>query len=173
MIDLYSYCELFDHTAPSQVALFLSSPCTRDHIAAASICCSEYEKEIIPGLCYQRSRTVPKLTLSERARITNTFFLTWPIILAPLDSYQDRIARHSPTDFLYVRELAMFIHNNLDDCAIREIQRLMGCIEVEDVRMRCIELLGASDNYFKSVCNDYGPWIPEYAPAGLGMLIDD
>jgi hypothetical protein len=172
MIDLYSYSELFDHTAPSQAALFLSSSCTRDQITAASICCSEYEKNIIPSLCGRRRRAIPKLTLSERARITNTFFLTWPIILgSPFDSYQERIERHSPRDVLYVRELAMFIINNLDNWTIREIQRLMGNTELEDVRERCIELLEASGNYFKGVCN--GPWIPEYAPAGLGMLIDD
>jgi hypothetical protein len=136
--------------APSQVTLFLFSPCTRDQITAASICCSTYEEEIIPSLCMERERADPKLTLSERARITYAFFLTWGIVLgSPFDSYQEQVVRLSPKDVLYVRELALFMHNVLDNWQHGEIARLMRYSEDGDIPERCIDLLELTTRYYE------------------------
>jgi hypothetical protein len=124
-------------------------------------------------LCMGHERADPKLTLSERVRITGAFFTAWDIILgSPFDSNEEKMARLSPKDVLYVRELALFMYNNLDDAQHREVAGLMGYDEDGDVQERWLELITATGGYYEDV-GITGFWQPDYAPLGLGLLIDD
>ena len=124
-------------------------------------------------LCMGHERADPKLTLSERVRITGAFFTAWDVILgSPFDSDEEKLASLSPKDVLYVRELALFMFNNLDIAQHREVSGLMGYDEDGNVRERWLELVAATGGYYEEV-GIMGFWQPDYAPLGLGLLVDD
>ncbi|KAH7392539.1 hypothetical protein BKA66DRAFT_439263 [Pyrenochaeta sp. MPI-SDFR-AT-0127] len=163
-------------TPPAQNAPNSSSPLiTPEHAEAATICCSVFEQSVVPDLCRGHERADPKLTLSERSRITNTFFLAWRILLATqfndLPIAQEHVKGLSPADLLYVREVALFMCNNVRDTQHDEIKKLMGYTANGNVWEKWINLLTATHACFQDVGMSIHQ--PDYAPLGLGLLFDD
>jgi hypothetical protein len=178
--DLNLFFAILSSTAMVSAApatpLFFPSSRTREQITAAAICCLIYEENIITNLCAGHQRAIPKLALSERARITNAFFVAWGVLLgSPFDTYKEHVSRLSPKNVICVRELAVFVYNNLCDEQHEEIARLMGYGEDAtgaDLRETWIELLVATREYYEAVGMP-GFWQPDGSPLGLGLLIDN
>jgi hypothetical protein len=148
---------------------------TSDHASAASICCSIFEAELVPRLGHNHKRPDKKLTPSEHSRITLSFFLAWRLLLEtqrkPSD-LQAKVADCTPVDILHVRELALFMINNIGAEQHVEIAGLMGYSEDGDVVERFLGLLEAAGACYEAV-GMAGIHQPDFAPLGLGLLFDD
>ncbi|KAF2675757.1 hypothetical protein K458DRAFT_425255 [Lentithecium fluviatile CBS 122367] len=148
----------------------------QEHAEAATICCSVFEKEIVPFLCRGHERADRKLTLSERSRITNAFFLAWRIILATppndLPAVQKHVASLPPTDLIYILEISRFILTTMDAELQSNIAKLMGYTRDGNVVERVHGVLQAAYACFEEVGMN-GVHQPDYAPCGTGLFFDD
>jgi hypothetical protein len=130
---------------------------------------------MVPDLCHNHKRPDLKITPTERSRITTAFILTYRIILdtpaGNLSVIQWHVARLSPTHILHVREIAMFMFNNMDAEQHREIARLMG-YRKDDVVERLLEVLQAANECYAEKGLP-GIHQPDFSPRGLGLLFDD
>ncbi|KAH8730016.1 hypothetical protein GQ44DRAFT_723491 [Phaeosphaeriaceae sp. PMI808] len=162
-------------TNSAECQKFISPLITQEHAEAAAMCCSVFEQEVVTRLVGRHKRADPKLTSSERSRITNVFFLAWRIILATRFNgssiVQERFKGLSPTDLLHVREVALFMCINFDNSQHHEIGRLMGYITNGDVGNTVREVLAVADGFFQE--KGLPVHQPDYAPLGLGLLFDD
>jgi hypothetical protein len=161
-------------SAPSSQATINFAP-PPEHVEAASICCLKFEKEIVPRLRYNSVRADKKLTPTEHSRITRTFYLIWRLLQetqSQHSSIQEYVARLPPTEVLHIRELAIFMCNMMAAEEHRELARLMGYREDGALTQRMIDLCTSGDAYFAK-SGVIGIHQPEYAPLGLGLLLDD
>lgn len=143
---------------------------------AASMCCTIFQDTLVPYLCYEHARPDQKLTSTERARITSSFFTAWELVQemrpdGPVNM-KEEAAGLGPVALLHVREIVLFMVNNLSDQQHREIATMMGYkgsrgmveeyFDLLTVILGCFEEKGISR--FDQ---------PDFAPLGLGLLFDD
>lgn len=165
-------------TSSAQELLSSTFPCLdAEHVKAAMRCCSLFEEIVVPELCRGHERADPKLTSSERTRITDAFLLGWRIILTTSASPNDltivreQVESLPPMEIIHLFDLARFMINNLTLDQHHEIASLMGHTTDEEVRNRWVEVCEATSTWLVDVKLGYHQ--PDYAPLGLGLLFDD
>lgn len=137
-----------------------------------------FEEKVVASLPRQYSRSDNKLTVSERGRLSNAFQETWSLLNTGEygEDLQDQLAKLSLKDVFRIREVAIFIVDNIPESQQREMTRQMkhgqdeGWDEAK-FRARVMEVVVACTRCLESKGKDrYSQ--PDQAPLGLFGIFD-
>lgn len=143
---------------------------------AEDLCCEIFEAKVVADLCRPHKRADPKLTPTERARLTSTFNKAWTLLVTfrgNPESANDGLEKLSAKDTFYVLEVVTFLHNNVANPELRQMARLQGESLYDDTECRdslaeLLRLVGVQ----LGKKNPRGFNMPEKAPLGLFAMFD-